>query len=341
PRLLVSRRACGHRGIPVAGGGIRGRRNLPAAGPPQRRGLSRRVRRADRCEVAAHRPLEAPGAPYLEPRIRPLLDRQDLDPVEPWRLPVRRLAPLWALSEGARRKGGTGCRDPLPARTGVHGSADDRRRDGYPQGVELLLLPGPGRPDRDRTGDSRPGRICGRDGRARHRHVHGRWGAARPLPLFAQRPVGARRRAVARVSGTAHGYGLREARAGPVRETASSHLCRRNFDGPPLPVRTAVGVGLRAPVSRGVVAGGGARPWGAIQRRGVYGEWALDRSAHLLGRPVLRRGARRPPGRRHASSAVERVRRAGHRLSALWLPLLDAPRDRGPGPGQVLPASLR
>ena len=79
---------------------------------------------------------------------------------------------------------------------------------GDPQGLVLPRLPGPGRPDPDRPGHPRPGRVHRRDDRARHRHLDGRRGPARPRVLAAQRPGRARRRALARVPGAAHRRGL-------------------------------------------------------------------------------------------------------------------------------------
>ena len=67
----------------------------------------------------------------------------------------------------------------------------------------------------------------------------------------------------------------------------------------------------------------------------------LHRSADLLARALLRRLARRPPGRGRCSSRVERVSQAGHGLFALWRPLWGAPGDRGAGKNEVLHLSLR
>jgi len=92
----------------------------------------------------------------IEPGVRPLLDRENLDPLEPGRLFVRRYASVPPLSEGARRESGARYRDPLRADTGVYGPAHDRRRNSDPQRVELPLLQGTGRSNRDRNGDPRP-----------------------------------------------------------------------------------------------------------------------------------------------------------------------------------------
>ena len=58
-------------------------RLLPAVGPVRRRDLPRRGHPSDPGEVGAHRPVEAPADPHLEPGVRPLLDRQDAGPIEP------------------------------------------------------------------------------------------------------------------------------------------------------------------------------------------------------------------------------------------------------------------
>src|SRR5436309_12146055 len=135
--------------------------------------------------MADHRSLAATEHTYLEPRLCPLLDRQDLDPVEPGRLFVRRFAPVPALSEGARRESRTAGRDPLAAHPRVYRSTHDRRRNGDPWEIDLPLLPGTSRPDRDRTGNPRPRRTCWRSGRAEHQHVDGGCRAARPRLIAA------------------------------------------------------------------------------------------------------------------------------------------------------------
>src|SRR6266481_1455394 len=111
--------------------------------------------RTDHSEMVAHRSLEAPADPSVEPCVRPLLDREDLDPVEPGCLFVRRIAAVWALLEGAGREGGARYRNPHRADTSVHGPAHDRRTNSDPERVELPLLQGTGRSNRDRTGDPR------------------------------------------------------------------------------------------------------------------------------------------------------------------------------------------
>ena len=144
-------------------------RHLSAVGPVRRRGLPRPVRPADPGEVGAHRPVEAPADPHLEPGVCPLLDRQDAGPVEPSGPAVRRFAALRALSEGAGRENRARRRDLLPARARLHRPAHHRRRHGHPQRFVLPLLPGARGPDPDRCGHPRPGRFHRREDHARHR----------------------------------------------------------------------------------------------------------------------------------------------------------------------------
>ena len=59
-------------------------------------GFPRPQHPSDPGEVDAHRALEAPADPHLEPRLRSFLGRQDPDPIEPAG-PVCRLADLRAL----------------------------------------------------------------------------------------------------------------------------------------------------------------------------------------------------------------------------------------------------
>ena len=193
-------------------GGIGRYRELPAGGPVQRRGRRCREWRSNRGEVAAHRPMAATEHPSLEPRLRPLLDRQDVDTFESRRVFARRFAALRSLSESARRENRARRRDSVPADTGVHRSAHDRCRNRDAQGVDLSLLSRPSRADRNRTGDHRPRRIRRRNDRARHPHVDRRWGTGRPLLRAAERPVGAGGRALARLSGTAHRNELPQSR---------------------------------------------------------------------------------------------------------------------------------
>ncbi len=205
--------------------GVEWSRHLRSIVSGRRRGFPRCVHLSDRDEVDPHRSVEAPADPPLESGIRPLLDRQDLDPLEPVCPSVRRFAPLRALSEGARCENRAGRRDLLPACAGVHRSAHHRRRDGHPQRIVLPLLPGTSGANRDRSGHPRPGRFRRREDRARHQHVNRRWGAARSRFRAAQRPGGTGRRAVARLSCTAHGGELSESRAGSMRRCSLSSSC--------------------------------------------------------------------------------------------------------------------
>ena len=191
-----------------------------------------------------------------------------LDPVEPVRPAVRRLAPVRALSKGARRENRAGRRDLLPARAGVHRSAHDRRGDGDPQRVVFPLLPGTGGADRDRTGHPRPGRVRRRKDRARHQHVDGRRGAARSRLRAAQRPGGTGRRAVARLSGTAHRGELPESPAGSVRHAASGQLLRAHACSSVLLLYLPLmQESLELLVDGGAVAGPGSGPERGCERR--------------------------------------------------------------------------
>ncbi len=107
PRICLPRRTCQHPRLRVDLRRLRCDRHLPAVGPGRRRDLPRHVHPSDPGEVDAHRSVEAPADPHLEPGVRPLLDRQDAGPVEPAGPPDRRFAALRALSAGrwARKSG--------------------------------------------------------------------------------------------------------------------------------------------------------------------------------------------------------------------------------------------
>ena len=189
-------------------------RHLPAVGRVRRRRLRRPVPPADPGQVDAHRSVEAPADPHLEPGVRPLLDRQDAGPVEPaGRCSSVRRCTCSTCGRWARRSGGASlilsrnvpvCTDLLTI-----GDGTVIRKD-----VVLQRLPGPRRPDPDRPGHPRQGRVRRRDDGARHRHLDGRRGPARPRLLPARRAGRARRRALARVPGAADHGGLPAGRAG-------------------------------------------------------------------------------------------------------------------------------
>ena len=100
---------------------------------------------------------------------------------------------------------------------GLHRPAHHRRGHGDPQRRLPAGLPGPVGLDPDRPGHHRPGRVHRREDRARHRHLDGRRGAARPRLRAAQRPGGPRRRAVARLPGSAHRAELPDGGSGSLR----------------------------------------------------------------------------------------------------------------------------
>jgi len=187
----------------------------------------------------------------VEPRLRPVLDRQDAHPIEPGRPHVHRNARVPPLPEGAGRENRARRRDLLPARAGVHRSADHRRRDRDPQGSALPVLPGAGWAARARAGHARAGRFRRRTFRARHQHVHGGSSATRSRLRVTQRPGGAGRRALARISGTAHGRELPESPVGSGEYLASGRVfhgrrARRSAAVPAAWIRPRV----RAPWSR-------------------------------------------------------------------------------------------
>ncbi len=129
-------------------------------------------------------------------------------------------SPLYPLYlQGAGREDRPGRRDPLPQRPRVHRSADDRRRSGDPQGRLLQRLSSRGGGDPDGCGHHRQARVRRPGDGARHRHLSGRWCAARPF-LIALRGAGdSRRRAASGIAGRAAGRGRPAAHrtAGPQR----------------------------------------------------------------------------------------------------------------------------
>ena len=204
PRLRLGGRAGRRQGVRVDIGRPRLRADLPEVGGLRRRGLHHPVHPSDPGQVGAHRQVEAPADPHLEPGVLPLLGRQDAGQVEPPGLPDRRLAAVHVVSAGAGRQDRARNGDLLPARADVHRPAHHRPGHGDPQGVVLRLLPGLRGLDPDRPGHHRPERVRRREDRARHQHLDGRRVAARPRLLIAQRPAGPDRRALARVPGPAH-----------------------------------------------------------------------------------------------------------------------------------------
>src|SRR5439155_11434882 len=143
PWLLVPKRARGHRGLSTLRRRKRRRGAGGASAALRRRGIPRRVRDSDRGEVAADRSLEAAADPALEPRVRPLLDRQDTDPLEPRALSLHRLAAVRTLPESAGRENRARSADPVAAHPRVHRSALERCGNSDPQIGELRLLPRP------------------------------------------------------------------------------------------------------------------------------------------------------------------------------------------------------
>ena len=107
---------------------------------------------------------------------------------------------LRALGAGRARR-----RDLLPPGAGVHRPAHHRRGHGHPQRTPSSSC------YRARAGWIQTGAVTlgrnvfvGEKTRARHQHLDGRRGAARPRLRAAQRSGGAGRRAVARLPGSAH-----------------------------------------------------------------------------------------------------------------------------------------
>ena len=111
PRLLLPRRvACSGaiEWISAGSGVIDGYlRAVVSAGR-----LPRRVRPSDPGEVGAHRPVEAPADPHLEPGVRPLLDRQDAGPVQPVLFFSVRRSTCSICGRWARRSGGASRSSP-------------------------------------------------------------------------------------------------------------------------------------------------------------------------------------------------------------------------------------
>ena len=135
------------RGSPPGSGVID---DLPAVGAVRRRAVRRRLHPADPGQVGPGWSVEAAADPHLELGLRPLLGGEDAGPGEPAGLFAG--SPLYSLylrASGCESR--AGCRDLHPARAGVHRSADHRRRDGHPEGIVPLLLPGARRHDPDRA----------------------------------------------------------------------------------------------------------------------------------------------------------------------------------------------
>ena len=103
PRLCVRRRGRVQRRLRLDRGRLRRGRRVPPRGRGRRRELRRHVCPSDRREVDADRALETRGDPDLERALLPLLARPHADPGEP-DAPVRRLAALPALPQGAGRE---------------------------------------------------------------------------------------------------------------------------------------------------------------------------------------------------------------------------------------------
>ena len=125
-------------------------------------------------KVDPDRSMEASADPHLEPGVCPLLDRQDVSPIQPSRPAVRRVAALLALSQGAGREGRARRRDLLPERTHLHRPAHHRRRHGHPQGLLHQRLPSPCRFYPDRRRQPRQKRVRWRAHGDRHRKLDGR-----------------------------------------------------------------------------------------------------------------------------------------------------------------------
>jgi len=170
PRILPTLLRSPQPGLPVISAGCGVSRFYRRVGPMRSCGFSHCVHPSDSWRMDAHRPGIARADPSLESGIRPLLDRQDLDPVESVRPLFNRFAPVRALSEALGRKKSGERRDLLPACAGVHRSAHYRRRTvirkesffsatGHkPGGIE------------DRSASPWPRRFHRREDRARHQH---------------------------------------------------------------------------------------------------------------------------------------------------------------------------
>ena len=287
------------------------------------------VRPADPGEVGPHRSVEAAADPRSGAWrtcafwvVKTLVRSQPAGP-------VRRVAALHAVPEGAGREGRAGRRDLLPQRAGVHRSAHHRRRHGHPQGLVLQRLPGPRRRDPDRPGHARQRRVHRREDRARHRHVDGRRGAARPHLVAAQRaavPAGERWHGSSGSSRPRSNYRTVDAGAAAARLRKVGYYIVAAADHVLCIVPLAIGgaVHAAAPRSRSSTAASGRRRAGASRPgRSTSTPWSLS--------VVLFFGV----DRSSASLVVGTVPRLlnlaitpGQGLSAVRLPLLGAPGDR-------------
>ena len=309
---------------------------LPAIGGVRLRELRRAVCAPDRGEVGAGRPVAAAPDPGVEPGLPPVLAGQGPHPVEPAGA-VRRVAALRVLPAGPGREGRAGCRDLLPERARLHGSAHDRCRHGDPQGIVRQLLPGPRRRDPDRSGHPGQGRLRRREDGSRHRDVDGRRGSAGPHVVTAQRAGGAGRRALARFACRAHRGRLPDGRARSPQRGAESRLHPRAAGEPAGGVPAA---GVRGP-ARAVRRGPAVGPVGGLGLDGLPDLGVLPRVPGRIGRAVLRIHPGRPRLRRHGPAAAQPDHRARPGVPALRLPLLGASADRAAHQPQVLHRAVR
>jgi len=273
--------------------------------------------------MGAHRPVEAPADPHLEPGLRPLLDREDARPREPDDH-VRRLAALPAVFESAGRAHRAEGVDPIPRRARLHRPAHHRRRHRDPQGLVLQLLSRPRRPHRDRSCHPRQERVHRRGHGDRHRHGDGQRHPARQFLLAAHRAVRTGRRTLARVSRTAHRGELPDDRAaGPGRRAAKSRHHGPAAAEPSARAPASDDRRRRARAHRHPAAGHGA----GRKRAGPDGLEVLRlRPGRVLHR-LLRPGARGVPRRDHRPAPARPLHQAGQGLSAARLPPLGAPGD--------------
>src|SRR5918994_202578 len=335
PRLRLPGRVDHDPGLRLGLRQRRRARRLPAVGHLRRRDVPRHVHPPDPGQVGAHRPVEAPADPHLEPGLSPLLDREDAGPGQPGPV-LRRFTALPALSAGAGGEHRARRGDPVQARARLHRPAHRRRRHGHPQGLVLHLLPGPRRPDPARRGHPGQGRAGQRVDGARHRDLDGRRGPARPCLLPAHRAGRPRRGALARVPGAAHRGGLPGGRPGRLRRLEKGDLQRPAAAAGAAPEPAA---GLRRPgraVHRGPVAGR-AR----LRAPGPHQRSLLPRRPGHLLRALLRLGPGRPPHHRHRPAGAQPRHPAGQAVPAVRLPLRHPPDDRAPDQQPVLHRALR
>ena len=135
--------------------GVRADRHLSAVGVVRRRAVRGRLPVARCRQMAAGRSLETTADPAVESAIRPILDREDVDPGQPVGL-LRGFAAVRAVPALAGREDRPRSGDSVQDRSGVHRSVDHRLRNGHPQGVLLPGLPGTRRTDPDRPRHHRP-----------------------------------------------------------------------------------------------------------------------------------------------------------------------------------------